>query len=211
MKGNFSVHFFDLLIYLIPGSLLTYFGFLSIEDLAKEVEWFQQIGPVEKPVIFFILSYIIGHSVYTAAYIITRIEALLKKQHILRAFESLTFKDNLKKQIATQLNVPEISAFEIFSFSSRIVCDFMPSSNLTIDRQYAISYYCRSMTLALSLLELLLIYHLIMSYQSILIIALIFVPVLTFLHYRRYSEQQLNYCITTFRAAYLWMSNKDIE
>ncbi len=211
MKGNFAVHFFDLIIYFVPGMITVYFGSLVIFHFYKDIQWYHSFTTTEKIAAFLLISYIIGHALHTLSYLVTKIGYYFKRNHSKIAIESINFKDKLKDLLEEYLSISDLSNYEIFQFSLRIASEHMPTSNQTIDRQYAIMLFCRSMILTLLFVEFSIVLLIILSFKIYLIIGIVIIPILIFLHYKRFRQQQLNYFITIYRSCYIWLIDNKNE
>ncbi len=210
MKGNFTVHFFDLIIYLVPGMIVAYFGGLAISGCYKGSLWYHTFSSTEGIVAFLLTSYIIGHSIHTLSYVVEKIDNYFRGNSLPAILETLAFKEELKNLLRKKLSISKLSDREAFYFSVRIVSEYMPVSNQTTDRQLAIMLFCRSIILGLAASELFIVILLISSFKGVLIILVVLIPVLLIVNYKRFTQMRTSYYITTYRSCYLWLTeNKE--
>ena len=214
MKGNFNFHLFDLLIYLLPGTIVIGACFYCVgislyqQDLISSM--FDQGWLVAT---FFILSYIAGHILYEISAIVSKIDYHLsgKRTMTQRAIEKANFFQDLKDNLKNHLNKKELSSKEVTPFCVRIVAEKMPASNQTIDRMIAIMLFSRSMLAALLIVIISLSTTLISNWSVEIIVIIISIITTIYFFFARYRSQYTAYLITCWRCVYLWLIEKKVD
>lgn len=92
IKTDFSLSLLDFLIYLFPGALIIIICFLANPSFVKK--W--GITEIDKYIIIFILSYIIGHLLTLVSSLIPRIFNIFKRINIFRKKLNIGISDEIK-------------------------------------------------------------------------------------------------------------------
>ena len=208
MKGNFTVHLFDLLIYLFPGLVVLssfFYGIIVfIPEYVKYISYLEQGWFI---FLFLLLAYMVGHPTYWLSIPINGFDYFVsgRKKMSDRAIQRATFYKSLIEKLGVLFADCPIDKKNVTPFCLRIVSEEIPSSSLTVDRLLALMLFSRSMVVALLISSLIIVATMFIKVSVMLIVISVLLFACMLLFYRAYRGQYRSYLITCWRAAYYWL------
>ncbi|MGA1839060.1 MAG: hypothetical protein ACMUIU_00400 [bacterium] len=220
INTDFSLSLLDFFTYLFPGALIIMCFLLN--DFSLITKW--QMSEIDKYIMIFILSYLIGHLLTLVSSLIPKgfdcfrgkqkqglfNETVISnkpkrghKNHKRFSDEIKSLKEGIKVYFQDVLDYTGEDR-QILELSRQLVLDHSPSGKEYINRLYTMSLFARNMVVACLVLSIFFSYQK-QYHNSIFVIISLTTSILFLLRYRRLSISMEN---AIYRAAFLFLKLK---
>ena len=199
---------YDTLAYLIPGGvvlasmLVTLIVVMPGSAVSLDLldhTWF--VGA------FIILRYALGHPLFSLSASVPRMDYLLSGRRTMtqRAIRRATFYDDMVKRLEDYFGTERMDKGDVMGYSLRIVCEKMPSSNLTMDRLLSLTLFSRNMFVGGLLSCAILSFTFSKEFSLVVLILMGLLVLSSYFFFRSYRAHYAAYYITCWRSTHIWL------